>query len=400
MPDRAEAIDRRQRFSPNEHHRRDRREGDPRPGSVGFGGCRTGPCWPAANHQAFGHPPQRLSQRLPTRTTAGRVVFPAARWGKKGQLDREKREAYRVLPSGPSVALLRRKRRLVRGASGAGHLLLRQALVADRIVHCFPPRVGRTGLDCPPPPRRMLPVGEAFLWGLVRRLLAGLGRSDRASGSDHSPPVGLIMAFGAGVLDQRRRLRARPRAFKTSAGEGGIAIGLLSGRLSSLELEVMIDRLGRAKQTTPAGGGTAIAGRAIVLGIILDGIPESLILGLTVLEAGTVSVAFLFAVFIANLPEAIAATAALERAGRDRRRLMRFWVLVALGFGLASLLGYVALDTASPRTLAFVLAFAGGAVLTMLANTMMPEALHHGGKLAGFVTTLGFAVAFAISSLQ
>jgi ZIP family zinc transporter len=137
-----------------------------------------------------------------------------------------------------------------------------------------------------------------------------------------------------------------------------------------------------------------------VLGIILDGIPESLVLGLTVLEAGTVSAAFLVAVFIANLPEAIAATAALERAGRNPRRIMRFWVLVALGFGIASLLGYVLLDSASPRTVAVVLAFAGGAVLTMLVKTMIPEALHHGGKIVSFVTTLGFALAFGISALQ
>ena len=243
-------------------------------------------------------------------------------------------------------------------------------------------------------------MGEAFLWGLVGGSSLVLGGVIALRAPITRRHVGLIMAFGAGVLISAVAYELVHEAFETSAGEGGIAIGLLSGAAVFFGAEVMIDRLGRAKQTTPAGGGTAVAGRAIVLGIILDGIPESLILGLTVLEAGTVSVAFLFAVFIANLPEAIAATAALERAGRDRRRLMRFWVLVALGFGLASLLGYVALDTASPRTLAFVLAFAGGAVLTMLANTMMPEALHHGGKLAGFVTTLGFAVAFAISSLQ
>ena len=112
------------------------------------------------------------------------------------------------------------------------------------------------------------------------------------------------------------------------------------------------------------------------------------------------SAALLVAVFLSNLPEAIAATTALSRAGRDPKRIVRFWVLVALGFGATSLLGYVVLDGASPRTLAFVLAFAGGAVLTMLANTMMPEALHHGGKLAGLLTTIGFALAFAISSLQ
>ena len=98
------------------------------------------------------------------------------------------------------------------------------------------------------------------------------------------------------------------------------------------------------------------------------------------------------------LPDAT--TAALELAGRTPRRIMRFWVLVALGFGLASLLGYVALDAASSRTVAVVLAFAAGAVLTMLGNTMMPEALHYGGKLAGFITTVGFAVAFGISALQ
>ena len=138
----------------------------------------------------------------------------------------------------------------------------------------------------------------------------------------------------------------------------------------------------------------------MVLGIILDGIPESLVLGLTVLEAGTVSVAFLVAVFIANIPESIAATVALARAGRNTTRIIRFWILVAIGFGVTSFAGYVVLDTASPRTVAIVLAFAGGAVLTMLANTMMPEALHHGGKLAGFVTTVGFALAFAISATQ
>jgi ZIP family zinc transporter len=168
--------------------------------------------------------------------------------------------------------------------------------------------------------------------------------------------------------------------------------------------EVLIDRFAERRRNSDeapsAAAGHAEAGRGIVLGIILDGIPESLVLGLTILEAGSVSVAFLVAVFIANLPEAIAATAALERAGRSTTRIMRFWVLVALGFGLASLLGYAVLDTASPRTVAIVLAFAGGAILTMLANTMMPEALHYGGKVVGFVTTLGFALAFGISALD
>jgi ZIP family zinc transporter len=243
----------------------------------------------------------------------------------------------------------------------------------------------------------MQPMGEAFLWGVVGGSSLVIGGATARRVSLTARHVGLIMAFGAGVLISAVAYELVHEAFETSAGDGGIALGLLAGSALFFGAEVLIDRLAARR---PTEAGSAEAGRALVLGIILDGIPESLVLGLTVLEAGTVSIAFLAAVFVANLPEAIAATAALERAGRDPRRIMRFWVLVALGFGVASLLGYVALDAASPRTVAIVLAFAAGAVLTMLANTMMPEALHHGGKLAGFITTVGFAVAFGISALQ
>lgn len=243
-------------------------------------------------------------------------------------------------------------------------------------------------------------MGEAFLWGLLGGSSLVLGGIIALRAPITRRHVGLIMAFGAGVLISAVAYELVHEAFETSAGDGAIALGLLAGAAVFFAAEVMIDRLGRAKRTDSTGVDTATAGRAIVLGIILDGIPESLVLGLTVLEAGTVSAAFLIAVFLSNLPEAIAATVALERAGRNTTRIMRFWMLVALGFGLASFLGYVLLDSASPRTVAIVLAFAAGAVLTMLANTMMPEALHHGGKVAGFVTTLGFALAFGISALQ
>jgi ZIP family zinc transporter len=243
-------------------------------------------------------------------------------------------------------------------------------------------------------------MGEAFFWGLVGGSSLVIGGVVALRVAITRRLLGLIMAFGAGVLISAVAYELIQEAFETSAGDGGIAVGLLAGSAVFFAAELVIDRMGGGEQTTPSGGHAAQAGRALVLGIILDGIPESLVLGLTVLEAGTVSVAFLVAVFLANLPEAIAATTALSRAGRNGARIVRFWVLVALGFGVTSLAGYVVLDTASPRTVAIVLAFAGGAVLTMLANTMMPEALHYGGKLAGFMTTLGFALAFAISSLQ
>ena len=118
------------------------------------------------------------------------------------------------------------------------------------------------------------------------------------------------------------------------------------------------------------------------------------------LEGGAVSAAFLVAVLLSNLPEAIAASTGLAAGGWAKRRIIGLWALVTDVCGFASLAGYGLFDTASPSTVAFVLAFAGGAILTMLADTMMPEVFEHGGKLVGVFTTLGFALAFAISALE
>src|SRR4029079_19784921 len=135
-------------------------------------------------------------------------------------------------------------------------------------------------------------------------------------------------------------------------------------------------------------------------GLVSDDITESLVLGLTIVASGSVSAAFLVAVALSNVPEAIAATSGLSQSGWAGRRILGLWTLVALVSGLAALIGFAVFDTASDNTIAFVLAFAAGAILTMLADTMMPEAFEHGGKVVGLFTTLGFAVAFALSSLQ
>jgi zinc transporter, ZIP family len=100
------------------------------------------------------------------------------------------------------------------------------------------------------------------------------------------------------------------------------------------------------------------------------------------------------------VPEALSSTSGLAASGWRPRRILGMWTLIAIVSGLASLVGYTAFRDASPDTIAFVLAFAGGAILTMLADTMMPEAYEHGGKLVGVMTTLGFATAFTIHLLD
>ena len=116
---------------------------------------------------------------------------------------------------------------------------------------------------------------------------------------------------------------------------------------------------------------------------MLDGIPESMVIGLTIFEGGKVGAAYLAAVFISNLPEAISSTAGLATSGWKKSRILWMWIAIALISGLASLAGYGLFQDSSPDTVAFVLAFAAGAILTMLADTMMPEAFEHGGKLVG-----------------
>jgi zinc transporter, ZIP family len=243
-------------------------------------------------------------------------------------------------------------------------------------------------------------VSAAFGWGALAAsslLLGGvIGLRFRVSGR----VLGLVLAFGAGVLISAVAYELVEDAFSTSEGGAWVAAGLAAGALVYFAGDELIDRQGGEKRKSMGGEqeeGTALA---IVLGIVLDGIPESVVIGLTLLEGGSVGVALLVAVFLSNLPEAIGATRGLAVAGWRRSHILGLWALVIIASGLAALAGYGLLGDASPNTIAFVLAFAGGAILTMLAETMIPEAYLRGGKAVGLVTTLGFRVAFAVSALD
>ena len=242
-------------------------------------------------------------------------------------------------------------------------------------------------------------MGASFLWGLLAGSSLVLG--GLLTYWLHIGPrvLGLIMAFGAGVLISAVAFELVHEAFTTTAGDGGVGLGLFLGSCVFLSGDALIDRLGGADRKRSGGNQAAGSALAIVLGTVLDGIPEALVLGLTVLEAGKVNAAFLVAVFLSNLPESIAATTGLSKAGWAKSRVLGLWTIVAVACGLSALAGYALLDGATPHTIALVLSFAGGAILTMLADTMMPEAFEHGGRLVGFFTTAGFALAFGISSI-
>jgi zinc transporter, ZIP family len=243
-------------------------------------------------------------------------------------------------------------------------------------------------------------VLESFAWGLLAASSLLVGAVLAVAVDIRERLLGWIMAFGAGVLISAVAFELVEDAFETASWSGSLALGLFAGCAVFTLGDAYIDRMGGADRKAIGGGEQPGSPLAIVLGIVLDGIPESAVIGLTLLEGGAVSAAVIVAVFLSNLPEAVAATSGLIETGWSRARIFGLWAGIVVISALAALAGYGLFDGASASTIAFVLAFAGGAILTMLADTMMPEAFRHGGRLAGFFTTLGFATAFAVSMLE
>jgi ZIP family zinc transporter len=212
--------------------------------------------------------------------------------------------------------------------------------------------------------------------------------------------LGLIMGFGAGVLMSALSFELVEEAVDTAGGVESTTLGLFVGAIVFTVSDVAISRAGYRNRKDIAGAPSDASGPTIVLGALLDGIPESAVLGLTVLETGEVGIAMLVAVFISNLPEGIAATVGLRNGGWTSGRIDALWSLVAVAAAVSAGAGYALLDGASPDVIAFILAFAGGAILTMLTTSMIPEAYEHAGRSVGLVTVFGFVVAFTINWLE
>jgi ZIP family zinc transporter len=211
--------------------------------------------------------------------------------------------------------------------------------------------------------------------------------------------LGLIMAFGSGVLISSVAYELVEEAVAIG-GQIPLAAGLALGSVVFFLGDRLIDGLGGEGMGSVNGPESPGSGLAIVLGAALDGVPESIVLGLTIASGGETGLAFFAAVFLSNLPEGIAGTAGLQKGGWDRWRIIRLWSIVVIASAIASLVGATLLAGGQGEVHAFILGFAGGAILTMLADTLIPEAFENAGNLAGLMTTLGFGLAFALSLLD
>ena len=177
----------------------------------------------------------------------------------------------------------------------------------------------------------------------------------------------------------------------------GFGLGATVFYLGSLGIDRLSPEEPEQTDGIPSMRDPRTSGLALVLGAVLDGVPESIVLGLSLLSSEGIGVAVLVAVFISNLPEGLSASEDLSAGGTSRRSILGLWVVVVFASAFASAIGYGVLGQMGPHVVVLLDSFAAGAILAMLAESMIPEAYAQGGRAVGLATTLGFAIAAALS---
>ncbi|BCY09364.1 ZIP family metal transporter [Actinoplanes sp. L3-i22] len=238
---------------------------------------------------------------------------------------------------------------------------------------------------------------EAFLWGALSAsaLLAGAVIAYQLRPGRRL--IAAVMALGTGVLLGSVSFELIDEALKTRT-VAAVSLLVLIGAGVFTVGDWLLNRRGGGERKDAGGAQAAGSPLAIVLGSVLDGIPESFVLGLTIMQ-GQISVALLAGIVLSNLPEGMASSSGLREAKWPERRVLLMWVAVVAVSAVAAVAGYALLDPAQDRTGALVQAFAAGALLAMLSNTLLPEAYEVEGILTGPLVVAGFAASLALSSI-
>ncbi|MDX6609395.1 MAG: zinc transporter, family [Solirubrobacterales bacterium] len=242
-------------------------------------------------------------------------------------------------------------------------------------------------------------MDAALGWGALAASSLMLGALLAFSRSWPTRQVGLVLAFGAGALISAVSFELAAEGLRVGS-LGATAIGLGIGALTYFSLDGAIASRFSAGRGRAGRAGGADSGTALALGAFLDGIPEQLVLGIGLAAGEGIGIGLLVAIFVSNLPEAIGSATEMRGAGTERGKVLRLWGVVAVICTLASVGGYAIADAASGELRAGIDGFAAGALLVMLIDSMIPDATRESGRVAGLVTTLGFAVATALSSLS
>ncbi len=247
---------------------------------------------------------------------------------------------------------------------------------------------------------------QAGLWGLLGGSALVLGALIAYAVKLPQRVIAGVMAFGAGVMISALSFDLMDEAL-TQGGFAHTAAGFLVGAGVYTGANIWLNkrgarhrkRTGMQQAADAESHGEDNSGQAIALGALLDGVPESVVIGVSLLGGGGVSMTALAAVFLSNVPEGLASVAGMRKAGRSPAYVFSVWIGIAVASGIAAALGALLLQDASGGTIAFINALAAGAILAMLADTMIPEAFEHAHDYAGLITVVGFLAAFALSKL-
>jgi len=243
----------------------------------------------------------------------------------------------------------------------------------------------------------------AGFWGLVAgsALLAGAAAGVLIALSKKT--IAYIMAFGSGVLISALSFDLMAGAYKRG-GFDSTSAGFLGGAVIYSIANWLLSRHG-AKDRKRSGGQQPSekeqpgSGMAIAVGALLDGIPESIVIGLSLLHGHHVSKVAVIAIFLSNIPEGLTSAAGMRHAGRSAVYTFGVWGGIAFVLGVAAVAGNVLFSSASPEIIAATLALGAGAILAMVVNTMLPEAFEHTQHFSGLIAVSGFLLAFLLSKL-
>jgi ZIP family zinc transporter len=240
---------------------------------------------------------------------------------------------------------------------------------------------------------------ESWLWGTVAGSALLVGAAIGYFARLPQRLIAAVMSFGAGVLISALAFDLMAEAYDRG-GAWAISIGFLTGAAMFTLANVWLARRG-AKHRKRSGHGASQpsdqgSGIAIAVGALIDGIPESVAIGVSLLQGGAVSTATVAAIFLSNLPEGLSSSAGMRKAGRSAAYVFGVWTTIAVVSGLAALAGFAVGQHLSAPVIATITAVAAGAVLTMLTDTMIPEAFETAHDLTGLITVMGFLLAFVI----
>ena len=266
-------------------------------------------------------------------------------------------------------------------------------------------------------------IFESLLWGFIASIPLVIGSLVALFVSLPKGIIATIMAFGSGVLVAALTFSLVEEAFNLSQSIPPVVIGFVLGGVSYSIANYILDKKSREQGDSSsdntsaqgvrdiqvrkrkrshghnAGGGKSASGLSLLVGSVMDNIPENMALGISLVTGGTVNIVLIAAIFISNFPEGLASTEGMKSNGRSKKYIFVLWSIAVIIGTISTAIGFAVLSKASPFVISVAISFAAGAILVMLAESMIPEAFEEGGSKIGLAAMAGFTIAFILGRL-